>query len=245
VRVDGHALALEPPPGLRPHPRASLGPVPLPDSPDESPMILEITPPKLPDAVRGSGECPWGSVARLRLLPGERSTLVELAARSPERIEATTIAPDQSLGEAIEPTAWVTGRSLSRYRPGTTLGSGAAPKLSGLALTLPAGDGLRFAPIDLPLDEHGRPRALDVFVTLAGTSTTDGAELRVFAAEPGAEEHQLGLLTPPAMRRASWSGPAILWQPRHPQASLRIELVAEQGSVDLRDIALFTRTPQF
>ena len=243
VRVDGQVLAVEPPPGLRPRPRASLGPIPIPgpipgpipEARSDEALIVEITPPALPDASRGSSECPWGRVAGLRVLPIERSNLLEL---DPTRIEAATIPPRETFNHPIEPTAWVPGRSLSRYRPGTTLSDGSTPALAGLALTLPAGDSLTFAPIDLPLDEHGRARALDVLVTLAGTGTDDGAELRVFA-----NERELGVLRPPAMRRGSWIGPAITWRPGKDRATLRVELVAERGSVDVRDVALFVRTP--
>lgn len=235
LQIDGREVAIEPPPGLRPHPRASLGPVPLPSAGgrEHEPLIVEITPPALPDSARGSGECPWGRVAILRTLPAERSNLVALA---PDDIESATLAPPEDFGEAIVPTTWVPGRSLSRYRPGTTLDDGEAPAIVGLALELPAGDTLSFAPIDLPLDAAGRPRPVDVLVTLSGTWTDDGAELRVFA-----DDHEIGTLSPPAMRRGSWIGPPLTWQPTRDRASLDIELIADHGSVELRDVALFVR----
>jgi len=232
LRIDGHEVAVEPPSGLRPHPRASLGPVPLPSS-DHERLIVEITPPALPDSARTHGECPWGRVAILRTLPAERSNLATLDA---EAIESTTITPPEDFDQAIEPTIWVPGRSLSRFRPGTTRGNGKAPKIIGLALELPAGDTLSFAPIDLPLDAEGRPRPVDLLVTLAGTWTDEGAQLRVFA-----DDQEIGTLEPPAMRRGSWIGPPLAWQPRSDRAALRVELVADHGSVELRDLALFTR----
>jgi hypothetical protein len=239
LRVDGRNVAHEAPPGLRPHPRASLGPVPLAPARAEQPLIVELTPPPEADALRRGDECPWGRVAIVRLLPAERSNLLELDA---DHIEAATVIPPEDFGDAIEPTVWVPGRSLSRYRPGTVRNDGEPPTIVGLALELPAGDTLSFAPIDLPLDlaldADGRPRELDVLVTLAGTSTDEGAELRVFA-----DEHAIGVLSPPAMRRGSWIGPPLRWQPHSDHATLRVELDAEQGSVALRDVALFVRTP--
>jgi hypothetical protein len=238
IQVDGRALAVEPPAGLRPHPRASLGPLPLPLPAANAlgaPLVIEVTAPKLPDSARSPGPCPWGRVAEIRTLPHERSTLVEL---DPDRIEAVTLPPDQDLGQAIVPATWVPGRSLSRYRPGTTRSDGATPDIAGVALVLPANDTLSFAPIDLPLDANGRVRELELIVTLAGTWTGEDAELRVFV-----DEHELGTLTPPAMRRGSWVGPALRFEPTRARASFRLELLAEHGSVEVRDLALFVHTP--
>ncbi|MFO7565631.1 MAG: hypothetical protein R6X02_23515 [Enhygromyxa sp.] len=232
LRVDGQAIATEPPSGLRPHPRASLGPVPIPsrDAAGDR-LIIELTPPALPDAARTSGECPWGRVTLVRTLPAERSSLLALA---PEQVEATTIAPPEDFGDAIMPSAWTPGRSLSRYRPGTTLDGGKSPAIVGLSLELPAGRTLRFAPIDLPVDENGNARPLDLLVTLAGTRTDEGATLRIFA-----DDHELGQLTVPPMRRGSWIAPPLAWHPRHDRAALHVELIADHGSVELRDLALF------
>jgi hypothetical protein len=233
VRIDDRPVSVEPPKGLRPHPRASLGPIPLPADRVDDPLILEITPPASAEPTN-SGECPWGRVALVRMLPAERSNLVELAH---DRIETATVVPPEDFGQAIVPTTWVPGRSLSRFRPGTTRDDGRSPKVVGVSLELPAGDALRFAPIDLPLDADGRPQTLDVLVTLARTSTDAGAELRVFA-----DDHELGTLTPPAMRRGSWVAPPLRWQPSSDRASIRVKLDAAGGSVELRDVALFVRT---
>lgn len=235
VRVDDQRVAVEPPAGLRPHPRASLGPLPLPPAPAEQPLVIEVSPPRSAAMLASSSECPWGRVAIVRLLPAERSTLIEL---DDDRIEAATVIPPEDFGDPLEPTSWVPGRSLSRYRPGTVGGNGKPPNIVGLALELPAGDALSFAPIDVPLDGEGRPRELDVLVTLARTSTDDGAQLRVLA-----DDHELGTLAVPAMRRGSWIAPPFAWQPASARASIRVELIAEQGSVELRDVALFVRDP--
>jgi hypothetical protein len=239
VRVDGQRVAIEPPAGLRPRPRATLGPMPIPlaahgEIRDEAEtLVVELTAPKLPDGAKGRGECPWGRVAALHVLERERSGLLALA---PEHVELATLIPAENFGHAVEPAIWAPGRSLSRYRPGTTLASGDKPAIVGLSLVVPAGDALSFAPIDLPVDEHGRPRALELLVTLAGTSTHEGASLTIFV-----DDELLGVVKPPAMRRGSWVAPAIPWQPRHDRARLHVELVGDQGSVELRDLALFVR----
>jgi hypothetical protein len=230
VRIDDQAVFAEPPKGLRPHPRASLGPIPLPLGRAADPLILELTPPASSEPTT-AGDCPWGRVALVRMLPAERSNLLELA---PDRIEAATVVPPEDFDQAIVPTTWVPGRSLSRFRPGTTRNDGRKPTVVGVALELPAGDALHFAPIDVPSNAEG----LDVLVTLANTQTEEGAEMRVFA-----DEHEIGTLRVPAMRRGSWVAPPLRWQPRSERTSMRVELVAADGSVELRDVALFVRTP--
>jgi hypothetical protein len=237
LKVDGQPVAIEPPPGLRPHPRASLGPVPIPssNSSNKDRLIVELTTPNAgPNAGQNQGECPWGRVALVRMLEAGRSSLLAL---EPDAIESTTIIPRDELGGAIVPTAWVPGRSLSRYRPGTTLADGKIPKIVGLALALPAGQTLRFAPIDLPLDHDGQPHELDLLVTLARTSTDEGATLRIFT-----DDHELGTVEVPPMRRGSWISPPLTWQPGRDRAALHVELLADHGRVELRDLALFVRT---
>ncbi|KIG18983.1 hypothetical protein DB30_06594 [Enhygromyxa salina] len=236
LTIDGVPVALEPPPGLPGHARATLGPAPIPLAlPSETAsdtLTVEILGAKLPEAQRAPTDCPHGRVAALYLLPRERSSVFEL---DPSQIELTTIAPEHSLGHEIVPTAWVAGRSLSRYRPGTT----PTPALTGLAMRLPAGMSLSFAPIDLPLGELGRPRPLDLLVTLAGTSTDARATLHVYA-----NERRIGTIEPPAMRTGSWIAPPIVWRPGpdRDRAQLRVELVSPGGgAVDVRDLALFAR----
>lgn len=219
--INGVAVGVVPPPGLPPRPRATLGPVPLPAG---DRLRIEL----LASTYAGTGACPHGRVAALRLLPRERSSVFELDAA---HVEVGTIVPELDLGHAIEPTIWVTGRSVSRYRPGTT----PTPELAGLGLVLRAEQPLSFAPIDLPLDAHGRPRALDVIVTLSSTATAEPGTLRVFA-----DGELLATIETPATRAGSWIAKPIAWQPERDRVQLTIELDAGAGEhVGLRDIALF------
>jgi hypothetical protein len=237
LTLDGQAVDVEPPPGVRGHPRATLGPIPLsippalpPDGRPPARLKLEIRGVGLPDDARGPGSCPFGRVAAVVLLPRERSSVFEL---EPASVELATLAPARTLGHPIEPTAWVAGRSLSRYRPGTQ----PPPELVGLAMRMPTGTSLRFAPVDLPLDERGRPRGLDVLVTLAGTETQGPAQLHVYA-----DERELGTIEVPVAREGKWIAEPIAWQPSRGRAQLRVELHSPGGgAVALRDVALFAR----
>jgi hypothetical protein len=233
LSVDGVPVPFDPPPGLRPRYRATIGPVPLPIvRRDEAPgeLKIEIRGASVADDARGHASCPYGRVAKLLLLPRERSTVFEL---EPEHVEAVTIAPEETLGHRIEPSTWVTGRSLSRYRPGTT----PTPEIAGLAMVLPAGMSLSFAPVDLPLGRLGRPRPFDVVLTLARTRTPEDAQLRVYA-----DDRLIGTLEPPPMREGSWVAKPFVWRPFHDRAQLRVELHSPGGgAVELRELALFAR----
>lgn len=223
LRVDG--VAIEPTKGLPARARATLGPVPLPI--EAGTLTVEILGVELnPDAL-GPESCPYGRVAAIRLLPRERSSTFDLP---PDRLETTTLEPPENLGHAIVPTTWVAGRSLSRYRAGTT----PSPELAGLALRLPAGGHLEFAPIDLP--PSGPSRSLDVIVTLAGTATERDAQLHVYSGD-----QRIGTVSPPSMRTGSWIAEPFVWRSYPDRAQLRVELEAASGSVDLRDVALFAR----
>jgi hypothetical protein len=164
------------------------------------------------------------------VLPHEHGNVFEL---EPERIEVTTLEPPQNLGHAIVPTTWVAGRSLSRYRAGTT----PTPELVGFALRLPVGGSLSFAPIDLPLRSADRPCSLDVIVTLARTQTEGESQLHIYA-----DDRRIGTIQPPPMRTGSWMAEPFVWDPYPDRAQLRVELVsAAGGDVELRDVALFCR----
>ncbi|NVB36300.1 hypothetical protein G6O69_00550 [Pseudenhygromyxa sp. WMMC2535] len=245
VEVDGQRLAFEAPKGLRARPRASLGPAPLPaiEMPKPLPLpleladvepqptrVIELWSPELGADARAEGDCPYGRLLELRLLGREGGGIDELP---PEHLEARTISPADDLGHPLKPAVWVRGRALSRYRPGTR----PKPEVRGRSLALAAGEALEFAAVDLPLDERGEPLSLDVVVTLSRTTTEAGARLQVFAGDT-----PIGALEVPAQRASTWFAEPLRWSPGGDRAALRVVLDAEQGRVELRDIALFTRT---
>jgi hypothetical protein len=235
LRIDG--VEIERPKGLPPRPRATLGPFALPlraDAEHAQTLTVELLGVELSPEALGPEPCRYGRVAAIYLLPRERSSVFEL---EPERVEITTLEPPTNLGHAIVPTTWVAGRSLSRYRAGTTAGGlGPSGELVGLALHLSAGGSLSFAPIDLPLPALGRPRSLDVVVTLAATSTEGESQLHVYA-----DDRRIGTVSPPPMRTGSWIAEPFVWSDYPDRAQLRVELVSASGSVELRDVALFAR----
>jgi hypothetical protein len=230
LRIDG--VEIERPKGLPPRPRATLGPfaLPLRANPGEGETLtVELLGVELSPEALGGEPCRYGRVAAIYLLPRERSSVFEL---EPERVEITTLEPPKNLGHAIVPTTWAAGRSLSRYRAGTV----PKPELVGLALHLSAGGSLTFAPIDLPLPARGRPRSLDVVVTLASTSTEGESQLHVYA-----DERRIGTVSPPPLRTGSWIAEPFVWSDYPDRAQLRVELESPAGGVELRDVALFVR----
>ena len=229
VKVDGRTIGAPPARGLRARHRASLGPFAVPDPELLGLRVVEIRAAKVASRDRAVGECPWGHVEELRLLPRERGGL---DGRSEQAIEAVSIAPARTLGHPVVPTRWVRGRSLTRHRPGTE----PKPAVFAMSLLIEAGGSLRFAPIDLPLDERGRALPLDLRVTLTRIQTGPGARLRVLA-----NGEELLSLEPPSGREGSWHAEPVVWQPRRGRASFEVVLEAEAGSVGLRDVAMFTR----
>jgi hypothetical protein len=225
LRIDG--VAIEPAKGLPARHRATIGPVALPIHSGSEPITIELLGVELSPEAQGPESCPYGRVAEILLLPRERSSTFELA---PDRLEVTMLEPPENLGHAIVPTTWVAGRSLSLHRPGTT----PTPELIGLAMRVPAGGSLSFAPIDLP--PSGPSRSLDVIVTLAGTSTEGESQLHVYA-----DDQRIGTISPPPMRTGSWIAEPFVWRSYPDRAQLRVELESASGSVDLRDVALFAR----
>jgi hypothetical protein len=187
-------------------------------------LTVELQGVELSPEARGPESCPYGRVAAIYLLPHERSSVFELG---PGHVEITTLEPPENLGHAIVPTTWVAGRSLSRYRAGTT----PTPELAGLALRLPVGASLTFAPIDLP-----EGQSLDVIVTLAKTTTEGESQLHVYA-----DDRLIGTVHPPPMRAGSWIAEPLVWRSYPDRARLRVELdSATPGAVELRDVALFS-----
>lgn len=223
VEVDGEPLALEPIAGLRPHPRATLGPYPLASRPRHLAIFAA-------EASAGEGRCRYGELAELRLLPRERAGLVGLPAES---IVARSFEPLPLIAKPTEPVTWVSGRSLTRHRPGIR----GTDEVVGEALVLESGATLEFPPVDLPLDGEGRPLPLEVVVSLASSEAHEQAELHVRV-----DDERLGTIIVPGPRPGVWRAPAFEWSPQSGRVRVSLELDAEVGErVFVRDVALFVR----
>ncbi len=238
VEVDGEPLVLEPPAGLRPHPRATLGPYPVAGRPRQIAVFGA-------ESSAGEGRCPHGELAEVRLLPRERSGLVEpglglIVARTFEPLPVIVAKP-------LEPVTWVGGRSLTRHRPGIR-GGGREPKVYdhepaaatvGEALVVEQGGRLEFPLVDLPVDRVGQPLPLELVVSLASSEAGEGSRLHVWVGDT-----ELAVIRLPAPRTTVWPAPAIDWTPALGRAQLSLELEGDAGGrVLVRDVALFVRGP--
>lgn len=231
VEVDGERLELEPPPGLRPHPRATLGPYPLLARPRTITIRAAADDPGDPAA-----RCPHGELAELRLLPRERSALATLDASSIIARSFVPAPPDVVRdAKPVEPITWLGGRSLTRHRPGIR----GQVEAVGDSLRLAGGGTLEFPLVDLPVDAEGRPQPLELVVTLAG-SDASGGEL-IVRGEDVEGGFELGRIALPEPRTRVWPGPSITWMPRRDRARIVLDLHGDAGqTVLIRDIALFT-----
>lgn len=218
VVADGDPLALRMPKSGR-RERDTLGPFMRP----EHPRRMKVTGSKQPTV---GAECPHGSIAELRWLPLSGSRLASLASQS-----ATTIAPQDDLGNPVTPTRWVSARALSRYRPGTR----PSPEVQARSLELRPGQSLAFAPIEAP--GGGAGAQVDVVVRLTGTSV--GPDARIIVSVNGVE---IATIDPPDARDGSW--PSEVTRVRLEDALIRAELRLEGDSdpnhfIWVRDVAFF------
>lgn len=165
--------------------------------------------------------CPHGAVIEVRLLGPERRALAGIDP------EAIVIAPDDDLGHAIAPAAWVSGRGLSRLRP--QLAPGAAMHANSLVLT--AATPITFA------DEPLVAGIYDVVVNTTSTAVDPDARIRVVA-----DDRLLGEIDPPDARDRSWQSPPLRLETARPVTRWRIELVAgDTDRIGVRDLGLFLR----
>lgn len=217
IEVDGEALAIDAPRASR-RDRDTLGPFTLP----RRPHSITVRGPKKKTR---RARCPHGGLAELRLLGPDAPMLA--AAET----HAVTFAPALSLGHPIEPVAWVSGRGLSRHRPGLS----PEPEIKGLSLVLTDGPGLRFAPAALP--DGGRMPA-DLVLTLTGASISPAARLRIEI-----DGEVLALVDPPDDRTRSWQSEPLRLHPTSATATITVSLVdaGPDDRVLLRDIGLFSR----
>lgn len=165
--------------------------------------------------------CSRGGIAELRWLAPDKPI-------DTRTLEAVTLGPANDLGHPLEPTIWVPGRGLSRYRPDLT----PAPELAGLSLVLTPQEAIRFGPEFLPT---GSP--IDVVVTLTRADVRASARLVLRAdAEVVAE------IDPPDARRGTWQSKPVRWTPREDPVrwSLALESAGPRDVLHVRDVGLFS-----
>jgi hypothetical protein len=217
IVVDGRSLDLRPAAGAVA--RDTLGPYPL-----------AVAPRRL--TIRGSKKarldrlCPHGSLAELRLLPPDSAGFA--GAATPW---ARSFTPPADLGHPTTPITWVTGRSLSRARPGTS----PTPVGGGLTLPLRPDQRLDFAATAVPGDSRAEH---DLVVNLRDLELGAAARIQIWE-----DNRQIAELDPPDHHPGAWQSPPFPWRPRAPLAQLGLILVNadEQARVQLRDLALFDR----
>jgi hypothetical protein len=178
-------------------------------------------------ARRRDAVCPYGGLAELRVLDVDRSALAMVSA------DAITLGPAKDLGHVVEPTLWVPGRGLSRYRPGIT----PTPEVEALSLAVTGAAPLHFA--DEPLPARGESPIV-VVVTLTGARV--GASTRLVLS---VDDIDIATIDPPDELDGTWQSEPLTWQPGAPIVRFGVRL--EGGQADdrilLRDIGLFSRGP--
>ncbi len=164
--------------------------------------------------------CNRGGIREVRWLEPDRA--IDL-----QQLEAVTLGPANDLGHALEPTTWVRGRGLSRYRPDLT----PPPELAGLSLVLTPREAIRFGPEFLPA---GGP--LDVVVTLTRADISPDARLVLRA---GAEV--VAEIDPPDERGGTWQSKPVRWTPHEDPVrwSLALDSAGTGDVLHVRDIGLF------
>ena len=207
------------PPQTGPRPADTLGPFPIASAPAKV-------------AIQGfarsrDAACPYGGLAELRVLDVDRPALAMANA------EATTLAPARDLGHPVEPTLWVGGRGLSRYRPGIE----PAPEIEALSIVVTEAEALRFA--DEPLPAAGQS-PIDVIVTLTGAKVGPDTRLVV-----SVDDLDVLTIDPPDELHGTWQSVPQAWTPAAPVVRFGVRLDGAQAAerVLLRDIGLFSRGP--
>jgi hypothetical protein len=193
------------------------------------PLTVERAPRTI--RIRGSqkaareAHCKHGGLLELRVLPSPRGWL----GRVPTR--ALTFAPPRDLGHPIVPTAWVSGRGLSRYRPGLDPDT----EVEAVSLVLTPDAPIQFKPEPLPADGEAD---LDLVVTVTATAIDPAARLVVLA-----DGRELARIDPPDERSGSWQSKAIAFVPTAPVARLELRLDSPSATdrIRVRDIGLFAR----
>ena len=198
--------------------RDTLGPLPVAQAPRT--IRIRGASKAVPDA-----PCPHGGLLELRVLPADRPWL----GRAPTR--ALTFAPPRDLGHPVMPTAWVSGRGLSRYRPGLDPDT----EIEAVSLVVTPEAPIQFMPEPLPAQDRTE---LDLVVTLTATAIDPAARLVVRV-----DGRELVRIDPPDERTGSWQSKAFAFVPEGPVARFEVHLESPSSTdrVRVRDIGLFSR----
>ncbi|MBV1862264.1 MAG: hypothetical protein KUG77_27845 [Nannocystaceae bacterium] len=215
VQIDGRDIPLRRLHASTRH-RDTLGPFIL-----ESPKRIRI---EALDRGHPAATCSHGGLAEVLWLAPDRGV-------DWSTLRAVTLGPKNTLGHRLEPTVWVPGSGLSRYRPDLT----PPPEIAGLSIVVTPAQALRFGPEYVP---SAGPQ--DVVVTLTRADVSPDARLVLRAdAEIVAE------LDPPDDRAGTWQSKPLRWTPsaRAVRWSLALESAAPGDLVHVRDIGLFAASP--
>lgn len=221
VEADGQRLTLDAV-GEPARPRDTLGPFVLP----RRPHTLEVRGAK---RQRTKAPCRYGGIDEIRLLPVARA----IGDAVPWHGE--TFGPPTDLGHAVEPSVWVSGRGLSRKRPGI-VSEGGPLEHAGPSLVLAVGQTLTFPPEPVPGD--GAP--VDLVVTLSRSEAGADAKLAVLVDDRVVHEIDV-----PPSRKGSWQSEPLPLPSPGAVARFGVRLAgdasAAEGKVWLRDLGLFSR----
>lgn len=217
VEIDGEIREVDMPHASR-RARDTLGPFPVARTPEV--VRIRGASKKVANAA-----CPYGGLVEIRGLGPDAHALDHAP------LQAVTFGPPHSLGHPVEPTGWVSGRGLSRYRAGIE----PTPEVRGVSLVLTPDAELRFAPEPLPPHDED---PLDVVITLTAASVPPDARIELLA-----DGVTVAVVDPPDDRRGSWQSEPIAWRPRSAVARLALRLSSSDPAahVLVRDIGLFSR----
>ncbi|MEM6291623.1 MAG: hypothetical protein AAGA54_10170 [Myxococcota bacterium] len=211
LTIDGNAVLLQRARAAA-RPRDTLGPIALSGA-------RTVT---LRGSTRGRLKvpCPFGGVAEIRWLGPDRPTPID-------RLEAVTLGPAMDLGHAVEPTVWVAGAGLSRYRPTFET----PPEVVGLSLVLRPE-----APLVFGRETAAAPGPLHAVVTLTHADVSPSARLELWI-----DDRRVASLDPPDTRRGTWQSPVTTVTPRAPTVHWSLRLVEGDPDdvVHVRDLGLF------
>jgi len=143
---------------------------------------------------------------------------------------ARSFTPGIAFDHPFKISGWVSGRALSRFRPG----SHPSPKVRALSLRMTPRRPIAFAPMTLP---GSAGESLDIVVTTTKMRVSPNARvvLRI-------DGQKVQRFDPPDQRRRAWQGPKLRWTPSHGVIEVELSLEGDDDPdhyIDIRDVAFF------